>query len=62
MTFACPGCVAKDKKSFSILNMKNHIYDYQCHECMNEIPLPQCGNGNARPNLIARETAPAAVF
>lgn len=57
MSFACPGCVAKDKKSYSILNMKNHIYDYSCQECMNEVPLPV----GSKPSLISRETAPAAI-
>jgi hypothetical protein len=59
MAFACPGCVAKDKKSFSILNMKNHIYDYSCNECMSEVPLP--AGTTAKPSLISRETAPAAI-
>jgi hypothetical protein len=37
--------------------MKNHIYDYSCQECMNEVPLPV----GSKPSLISRETAPAAI-
>ncbi|WWC71580.1 uncharacterized protein I206_105538 [Kwoniella pini CBS 10737] len=36
LPFACPGCVKSNKSSFTILNLKNHIYDYQCSECMIE--------------------------
>lgn len=34
LSFACPGCVAKDRPSYSILSMNNHIYDYHCDSCM----------------------------
>ncbi|KAI9637532.1 uncharacterized protein MKK02DRAFT_43457 [Dioszegia hungarica] len=34
LSFACPGCVAKDRPSYSILSMNNHIYDYHCDACM----------------------------
>ncbi|WWC63281.1 uncharacterized protein I303_105881 [Kwoniella dejecticola CBS 10117] len=36
LPFACPGCVKSNKPSFTILNLKNHIYDYQCSDCMAE--------------------------
>ncbi|WVQ74950.1 hypothetical protein IAR50_004558 [Cryptococcus sp. DSM 104548] len=36
--FACPGCVKANKPSFSIINLNNHIYDYQCAECTAEAP------------------------
>ncbi|KIR38208.1 hypothetical protein I307_02463 [Cryptococcus deuterogattii 99/473] len=37
--FACPGCIKANKPAFSILNLKNHIYDYHCAECMAEAPI-----------------------
>ncbi|WWC90723.1 uncharacterized protein L201_005660 [Kwoniella dendrophila CBS 6074] len=36
LPFACPGCIKSNKSSYTILNLKNHIYDYQCQECMIE--------------------------
>ncbi|TYJ53104.1 hypothetical protein B9479_006285 [Cryptococcus floricola] len=36
--FACPGCVKANKPSFSIINLNNHIYDYQCAECTAQTP------------------------
>ncbi|AFR95636.2 hypothetical protein C343_03740 [Cryptococcus neoformans C23] len=54
--FACPGCIKANKPSFSILNLKNHIYDYHCAECMAEAPThpltthfkaPQHSNSNS---------------
>ncbi|KAK6910501.1 hypothetical protein L486_04737 [Kwoniella mangroviensis CBS 10435] len=36
LPFACPGCVKSNKPSYTIINLKNHIYDYQCSECMAE--------------------------
>ncbi|ORX38496.1 hypothetical protein BD324DRAFT_607957 [Kockovaella imperatae] len=45
-SFACPGCVTKHRETYSILNMKNHIYDYQCGDCMAEIQLPTSRRGS----------------
>ena len=57
MAFACPGCVAKDKKSYSILNMNNHIYDYSCNECMIEVPVVT----SSKPCLLSRDTNHSAI-
>ncbi|EIW67266.1 hypothetical protein TREMEDRAFT_74529 [Tremella mesenterica DSM 1558] len=37
--FACPGCVARDRPTYCILNLSNHVYDYHCAMCMAEIPI-----------------------
>lgn len=34
MPFACPSCVAHDKPSYSLINLQNEIYDYNCNVCM----------------------------
>ncbi|WVQ81870.1 hypothetical protein IAT38_003997 [Cryptococcus sp. DSM 104549] len=36
--FACSGCVKANKPSFSFIDLKNHIYDYNCAECMATSP------------------------
>ncbi|KAL7422734.1 hypothetical protein Q5752_002026 [Cryptotrichosporon argae] len=38
MMFACPGCVAADRPAYALINLNNHVYDYQCGVCMAEVP------------------------
>ncbi|ORY35521.1 hypothetical protein BCR39DRAFT_555669 [Naematelia encephala] len=47
LAFSCPSCVAKDRDSYQILDLKNHIYDHHCAICMGEVINPPSRRGSS---------------
>lgn len=62
MPFACPSCVAHDKPSYSLINLQNEVYDYNCNICMGFAaePLAQLTVPPSHANT-SKKQAPATV-
>jgi len=35
-SFACPGCISRDRKTYNILNLQNPSFEYNCTKCIIE--------------------------